>query len=135
MTAYNMLSEFVDLQPGDWVVQNGGNSAVRCAQADNDHGDSIDIGGASCNRAGQVAQIEYDQLHPEKVGSVSSFACAFSDPSFRRTNFSDTEQYLKNLGANHVVTYDELEDKSFLERVKEWTGGKAGVDFACGITH
>lgn len=28
-TAYNMLSEFVDLQSGDWVVQNGANSAVR----------------------------------------------------------------------------------------------------------
>ncbi|KAF7294454.1 PKS-ER domain-containing protein [Mycena kentingensis (nom. inval.)] len=27
-TAYNMLSEFVDLKPGDWVVQNGANSAV-----------------------------------------------------------------------------------------------------------
>ncbi|KAF9649848.1 NAD(P)-binding protein [Thelephora ganbajun] len=27
-TAYNMLSEFVDLRPGDWVVQNGANSAV-----------------------------------------------------------------------------------------------------------
>ena len=29
ITAYNMLSDFVDLQPGDWVVQNGANSAVR----------------------------------------------------------------------------------------------------------
>ncbi|KJA15563.1 hypothetical protein HYPSUDRAFT_148958 [Hypholoma sublateritium FD-334 SS-4] len=27
-TAYNMLSEFIDLAPGDWVVQNGANSAV-----------------------------------------------------------------------------------------------------------
>ena len=27
-TAYNMLSEFVDLRPGDFVIQNGANSAV-----------------------------------------------------------------------------------------------------------
>ncbi|KAF8638937.1 hypothetical protein AX16_010412 [Volvariella volvacea WC 439] len=27
-TAYNMLHEFVDLQRGDWVIQNGANSAV-----------------------------------------------------------------------------------------------------------
>ncbi|KAH8110831.1 NAD-binding protein [Phellopilus nigrolimitatus] len=27
-TAYNMLKEFVDLKPGDWIVQNGANSAV-----------------------------------------------------------------------------------------------------------
>lgn len=27
-TAYRMLKDFVDLQPGDWVIQNGANSAV-----------------------------------------------------------------------------------------------------------
>ncbi|KAI0028346.1 hypothetical protein K488DRAFT_80732 [Vararia minispora EC-137] len=27
-TAYNMLNDFVDLKPGDWVVQNAANSAV-----------------------------------------------------------------------------------------------------------
>ncbi|KAF8909425.1 trans-2-enoyl-CoA reductase [Gymnopilus junonius] len=27
-TAYNMLSEFIALKPGDWVIQNGANSAV-----------------------------------------------------------------------------------------------------------
>lgn len=27
-TAYNILSEFVDLRPGDFVIQNGANSAV-----------------------------------------------------------------------------------------------------------
>ncbi|THH19263.1 hypothetical protein EW146_g1886 [Bondarzewia mesenterica] len=27
-TAYNMLKDFVDLSPGDWVIQNGANSAV-----------------------------------------------------------------------------------------------------------
>lgn len=28
-TAYNVLRDFVDLEEGDWVVQNGANSAVR----------------------------------------------------------------------------------------------------------
>jgi NADPH-dependent curcumin reductase CurA len=27
-TAYNMLSDFVDLKEGDWVIQNGANSSV-----------------------------------------------------------------------------------------------------------
>ncbi|KAF7964543.1 hypothetical protein HWV62_5925, partial [Athelia sp. TMB] len=27
-TAYNMLSDFVDLKEGDWIIQNGANSAV-----------------------------------------------------------------------------------------------------------
>lgn len=27
-TAYNMLTEFVALKSGDWVIQNGANSAV-----------------------------------------------------------------------------------------------------------
>lgn len=29
-TAYNMLRDFVKLERGDWVVQNGANSAVCC---------------------------------------------------------------------------------------------------------
>jgi trans-2-enoyl-CoA reductase len=27
-TAYNMLKDFVDLRPGDWIIQNGANSAA-----------------------------------------------------------------------------------------------------------
>ena len=65
MTAYNMLSEFVDLQPGDWVVQNGGNSAVRWSIVGSDCADSTYIGGTSCDRIGQNTRIEHDQLHPE----------------------------------------------------------------------
>lgn len=33
-----------------------------------------------------------------------------------------------DLGATHVMTYDDLEDKSTFERVKEWTGGKVCAD-------
>ena len=28
MTAYKLLSAFVDLKPGDWVAQNAANSSV-----------------------------------------------------------------------------------------------------------
>ena len=65
MTAYNMLSDFVDLHPGDWVVQNGGNSAVRWSIVGNDRADSTDIGGTSCDCVGQTTWIEHDKFHPE----------------------------------------------------------------------
>lgn len=39
-------------------------------------------------------------------------------------------QHLKELGATQVVTYDELlTDKSFRDRVKQWTGGNVGPCF------
>ena len=53
-----------------------------------------------------------------------------SDLEFRRDNFSDVEQYLKSLGATHVITYTDLEDESISERVKEWTGDKVCVNVA-----
>jgi hypothetical protein len=46
------------------------------------------------------------------------------DSNSFRENFSDVERYLKGLGATHVMAYEELEDKSISQRVKEWTGGK-----------
>ena len=51
-----------------------------------------------------------------------------SDPSSLREDFPDVERYLKSLGATHVITYDDLEDKSISKRTKEWTGGKVRVD-------
>jgi len=59
---------------------------------------------------------------------VSSLPQTRSDLGPRRENFPDVEQYLKNLGATRVITYDELEDKSIYERAKGWTGGKVCVD-------
>lgn len=37
---------------------------------------------------------------------------------------------LQGLGATHVLTYDELVDKSVREQIKAWTGGK--VRCVCG---
>ena len=127
-TAYNMLSEFVDLQPGDWVVQNGANSAVRHFTVGYGRTDSTDIGWAGRHCTRKTAGIEYDQLHSKQVSFPNLIARIPSGPTFCRENFSDVEQYLKSLGATHVVAYDDLEDKSFPGRVKEWTGGKVYID-------
>jgi len=64
------------------------------------------------------------------VGFTSLIQRTLSDPNFRREDFSGVEQYLKSLGATHVVAYDVLEDKTFFGRVKEWTGGKVRIDIA-----
>ncbi|KDR65742.1 hypothetical protein GALMADRAFT_148451 [Galerina marginata CBS 339.88] len=90
-TAYNMLSDFVALQSGDWVIQNGANSAVGQAV--------IQIAAAK-----GLKTINLIRDRPDLEQLV---------------------QKLENLGATHVLTYDQLSDKSVREKVKEWTGGKA----------
>jgi len=64
-TAYNMLSDFVDLQPGDWVVQNGANSAVRELISVNRCTSSTGTGGTSRYYPSQAAGAKHDQPHPE----------------------------------------------------------------------
>jgi NADPH:quinone reductase-like Zn-dependent oxidoreductase len=39
-------------------------------------------------------------------------------------NVDALKKQLDELGATHVATYDELAQKSFRDKVKEWTGGK-----------
>jgi mitochondrial enoyl-[acyl-carrier protein] reductase / trans-2-enoyl-CoA reductase len=51
-----------------------------------------------------------------------------------RPDFDALQEQLKTLGANHVLTYDELEDKSLRQRVKEWTGGKVRL-FLHNMSH
>ncbi|KAF9790954.1 hypothetical protein BJ322DRAFT_999551 [Thelephora terrestris] len=77
-TVYNMLFDFVDLQPGDWIVQNSTNSAV-----------------------GQAVIM------------------LTTSPTFKRIS-----RVSESLGATHVMTYNDLEDKTISEQVKELTGGK-----------
>ena len=64
-TADNMLSDFVDLQPGDWVVQNGANSAVGEFAIDGQCTDSTSTGGASRYFASQDTGAKHDQPHSE----------------------------------------------------------------------
>jgi trans-2-enoyl-CoA reductase len=52
------------------------------------------------------------------------FQQAVPNSSIDRENFSDVQKYLESLGATRVITYDDLEDRSISDRVKEWTGGK-----------
>ncbi|BFZ60954.1 mitochondrial 2-enoyl thioester reductase [Saitoella coloradoensis] len=41
-----------------------------------------------------------------------------------RPNLDDLKSYLKELGADYVITEDELMNKEIREKVKQWTGGK-----------
>ncbi|KAG0707147.1 hypothetical protein DFH29DRAFT_897301 [Suillus ampliporus] len=102
-TAYNMLHDFAQLVEGDWIVQNGANSAVGQA----------------------VIQI--------------AAAKGYKTINFIRDR-QDVEllkKHLESLGAAHVVTYDELSDKSLREKVRTWTGGKGirlGLNCVSGKT-
>lgn len=89
-TAYNMLHDFAQLVEGDWIVQNGANSAVGQAV--------IQIAAAK----------EYKTINFIRD----------------RDDVGLLKQHLKSLGATHVVTYDELAEKSLRAKVKTWTGGK-----------
>lgn len=89
-TAYNMLHDFAQLAEGDWIVQNGANSAVGQA----------------------VIQIAAAKGY-KTINFIRD-----------RDNVELLKQHLELLGATHVVTYDELSDKSLRAKVKTWTGGK-----------
>jgi len=102
-TAYNMLSDVVDLKEGDWVIQNGANSAVGQA----------------------VIQI------------AASRGLKTINFIRHRDGVDGLTKQLKDLGATHVATYDDLDDKSFRHTVKEWTGSKAirlGLNCVSGPT-
>ncbi|KAF8957439.1 hypothetical protein BDZ97DRAFT_1924592 [Flammula alnicola] len=90
-TAYNMLSDFVELKPGDWVIQNGANSAVGQAV--------IQVAAA---RGLKTINLIRD-----------------------RPDLDQLKQKLQHLGATHVLTYNQLSEKSVREEIKSWTGGKA----------
>jgi len=87
-TALRMLTDFVQLHPGDYFIQNAANSAVGCA-------------------AIQIA-------HAKGIKSINFIR--------NRPDLHQTFDSLKNLGATHVCTYEELEDEGFRSKVKEWTG-------------
>jgi NADPH:quinone reductase-like Zn-dependent oxidoreductase len=41
-----------------------------------------------------------------------------------RDNIDQLKDQLTKLGATHVLTYDDLTDKSTRDKIKQWTGGK-----------
>jgi len=85
-----MLKQFVDLQPGEWFIQNGANSGV-----------------------GRAA-IQLGRLWGYKSINVVRK---------RENGMDELEQDLKGIGADVVVTDEELERKDFRDKVKELTDG------------
>ncbi|KAF8603798.1 trans-2-enoyl-CoA reductase [Ceratobasidium sp. AG-I] len=89
-TARGMLSDFRDLSEGDFVIQNGANSAVGQAV--------IQIAAARGLRTVNIVR--------------------------NRPNLDELKQHLTSLGATHILTDDEINDKATRGKVKEWTQGK-----------
>lgn len=89
-TAWRMLKDFVDLQPGDWFIQNGANSGVGRA-------------------AIQLAKLwGYKSLNVVRK---------------RSSGHEELVQDLKSLGADAVITEDELNSKDFRDQLKSLTNG------------
>ncbi|KAI9508199.1 hypothetical protein F5148DRAFT_943477 [Russula earlei] len=90
-TAYCLLSHFVALERGAWVVQNGANGAV-----------------------GQAVIQLARNAGVKTLNFVRS-----------RDDIDALRRELEDLGATHVVTYDELGDKKSIKaKVNGWTGGQ-----------
>ncbi|KAK4493705.1 hypothetical protein PRZ48_014890 [Zasmidium cellare] len=87
-TAYRMLKDFVDLQPGDWFIQNGANSGVGRA-------------------AIQLAKLwGYKSINIVRK---------------RETGHEALVSDLKSLGADAVITDEELASKDFRDHLKTLT--------------
>lgn len=89
-TAYRMLKDFVDLQPGQWFIQNGANSGV-----------------------GRAA-IQLGKLWGYKSINVVRK---------RDSGMDELKQDLLSLGADMVVTDEEVHQKDFRDKIKEATNG------------
>ncbi|KAI8985562.1 NAD(P)-binding protein [Trametes punicea] len=105
-TAYNMLHEFVDLKEGDWVLQNGANSAVGQAV--------IQIAARKGIKTINFVRNRYHKFPAGKRLHAEKF----------RPDLDYLMTQLAQLGATHVFTYDALSDKSLAKHVKQWTAGR-----------
>ena len=94
-TALRMLTDYVELRPGDYVIQNGANSAV----------------GTSVIQIAKSMNVHTINLVRER-GS--------------REETESLVQELKNMGATHVLTNEQLinDAKNARRTIKEWTQGK-----------
>lgn len=108
VSAYQMLKHYVTLQPGDWFIQNGGNSAV-----------------------GRAA------IQLAKLWGIKSISVVRS-----RDNLEELVAELKALGADEVITEEQVGSKEFSATIKGWTkdsslklalncvGGKSATNLA-----
>ncbi|XP_071870943.1 enoyl-[acyl-carrier-protein] reductase, mitochondrial [Bombus fervidus] len=96
-TAYRMLKDFVELKPGDTVIQNGGNSAV-----------------------GQMI-IQLCKIWNYKSVSVIR----------DRPNIEELKNYLTSLGADEILTEDEIR-KTQIFKSKKLPSPKLALNCICG---
>ena len=89
-TAYRMLKDFVDVQPGEWFIQNGANSGVGRA--------AIQLG---------------------KLWGYKSINIVRK----RESGMEELRSDLQRLGADVVITDEELEQKDFRDKIQELTNG------------
>ncbi|KAF8271627.1 NAD(P)-binding protein [Lactarius quietus] len=90
-TAHCLLSHYVSLGAGQWIIQNGANSAV-----------------------GQAVIQLAKNAGLKTINLVRN-----------RDDMDTLRKELEDLGATHVLTYDELQDKKAIKaKVKEWTNGQ-----------
>lgn len=87
-TAYRMLSDFAELEPGEWFIQNGANSGV-----------------------GRMA-IQIGRLWGYKSINVVR----------DRKDIESLKAELTELGADHVITEEQINDKSIKHIINDWTG-------------
>uniref|UniRef100_T1JCA9 Enoyl-[acyl-carrier-protein] reductase, mitochondrial n=1 Tax=Strigamia maritima TaxID=126957 RepID=T1JCA9_STRMM len=97
-TAYRMLNDFVKLEKGDVIIQNGANSAVGQA----------------------VIQIAR-QLGVITVNIIRS-----------RPNLEKLKDELFKMGANHVITEEELRNKEFMSFLSSLPALKLGFNCVGG---
>ncbi|ANB13403.1 Etr1p [Sugiyamaella lignohabitans] len=90
-TAHQMLTEFVNLQKGDWFIQNGATSGV----------------GRAAIQLGRIWGLNSISVIRDRA----------------EPDLAKIKDDLYSLGATHVVTDSELNDKSIKKQIDEWTGG------------
>ncbi|RUS18192.1 LOW QUALITY PROTEIN: hypothetical protein BC937DRAFT_89053 [Endogone sp. FLAS-F59071] len=99
-TAYRMLKDFVNLQEGDFVIQNGANSSV-----------------------GQYV-IQIANAWGIKTINIVRKRQVNSLPRVLALSTGPLQYHLTAIGATHVITDEELGSLVNKKKVKEWTGGK-----------
>ena len=121
-----MLDLFVPLSEGDWIVQNGANSAV-CTAFSDPHIWSLTAiiiaGWQACHTNSENKRDQHHQLCTSTVSPSSRGRC-YTEAYPYSDNLAGLVKELEKLGANKVLTYDELNEKSLRGKIKEWTGGK-----------
>ena len=107
-----MLSDFRNLSAGDFVIQNGANSAVGQAV--------IQIAAARGLRTINIVRNRY-LLNNFSVSLLTS-------STMLRPNLNELKQQLTSLGATYILTDEEIIDKATRGKVKEWTQGKVDTN-------